>query len=33
MDPKEIRWEGEDWIHVVQDRDNWWTVVNVVMNL
>ena len=22
-----------DWINVVQDRDRWWTLVNVVMNI
>jgi len=22
-----------DWIDVAQDRDRWWAVVNVVMNL
>jgi len=21
-----------DWIHLAQDRDQWWTVVNMVMN-
>jgi hypothetical protein len=26
---KEIRWEGMDWIHMIQDR----AVVNTVMNL
>jgi hypothetical protein len=29
----EIQWEGVDWIHLVQDRDQWWAVVNTVMNL
>jgi hypothetical protein len=24
---------GVDWIHLAQDRDCWWTVVNTVMNL
>jgi hypothetical protein len=24
---------GMDWIDLVQDRDRWWVVVNVVMNL
>jgi hypothetical protein len=24
IDMKEIRREGVDWIHVVQDRDRWW---------
>jgi hypothetical protein len=30
---REIRWEGVDWIHLVQDRDEWWVPVNTVMNL
>jgi hypothetical protein len=25
-------WEGVDWIHVDQDRDQWWAVMNTVMN-
>jgi hypothetical protein len=33
MDVREIGWEGVDWIHVAQDRDQWWGVVNTVMNL
>jgi len=28
-----IRWEGVDWIHLSQDRDQWWAVVNRVMGL
>jgi hypothetical protein len=24
---------GTDWIEVTQDRDRWWALVNVVMNL
>jgi hypothetical protein len=24
---------GMDWIEPVQDRDRWWALVNVVMNL
>jgi hypothetical protein len=27
------QWEGVDWIHLAQDRDQWWAVVNVVINL
>jgi hypothetical protein len=28
------KWEGGlDWIDLAQDRDRWWSVVNVVMNL
>jgi len=33
MDLKEIKWEGIDWIKLVQDRDKWWALVNVTMNL
>jgi hypothetical protein len=33
MNPREIGWEGVDWIHGVQDRDQWRAVVNAVMNL
>jgi hypothetical protein len=32
-DLREIGWEGVDWIHLVQDRDQWQAVVNMVMNL
>jgi hypothetical protein len=33
MDLTEIRWAVVDWIHLAQDRDQWWAVVNTVMNL
>jgi len=33
MDPKEIEWEGVDWIHPAKDRDQWWAVTNMVTNL
>jgi hypothetical protein len=33
LDLSEIRWEGVDWIHVAQDRNQWRAVVNTVMNL
>jgi hypothetical protein len=33
MDLREIRLEGADWIHVAQNRDLWWAVVNTVMNI
>jgi len=33
MDLQEVGYEGMDWINVVQDRDRWWVLVNVVMNL
>jgi hypothetical protein len=33
MDLREIWWEGVDWIHLAQDRDQRWALVNAVMNL
>jgi hypothetical protein len=33
MDPREIGWGGVKWIHLAQDRDRWWDLVNAVMNL
>jgi hypothetical protein len=33
MDLREIGWGGIEWIHLAQDRDHWWAVVNAVMNL
>jgi hypothetical protein len=33
IDLREIGWAGVDWIHLVQDRDQWQALVNVVMNL
>jgi hypothetical protein len=33
MDLRETGWEDVDWIHDVQDRDQWQALVNVVMNL
>jgi hypothetical protein len=33
MDLKEIGWEGMDWIHLVQDRDQWRALLNKVMNI
>jgi hypothetical protein len=32
-DLKEIGCEGVDWIHLVQDRNQWQTLVNMIMNL
>jgi hypothetical protein len=26
-------WEGVNWIHLVQERDQWQVLVNTVMNL
>jgi len=28
----DVRWEGVDWIHLAQDRDQWRTFVGTVMN-
>jgi hypothetical protein len=33
MDLVETGLEGVDWIRLAQDRDRWWAVVSVVMNL
>jgi hypothetical protein len=33
MDLREIGWEGVDWIELAQDRAQWRTLVNTVMNL
>jgi hypothetical protein len=33
MDLREVWWDGVDWMHLVQDRNQWWVVVNTVRNL
>jgi hypothetical protein len=33
MDLREIGLEGVDWIHLAQDRNQWWALVNMVMSL
>jgi hypothetical protein len=33
MDLRDIGWEDVNWIHLAQNRDQWQTVVNTVMNL
>ena len=33
MDPIEIWYEGLAWVHLAQDRENWWALVNIVMNV
>jgi hypothetical protein len=33
MDRMEIGWGAVEWIHLAQDGDRWWAVVNAVMNL
>jgi hypothetical protein len=32
MDLREIGWDGVDWIHLVQGRDQWADLVNMIMN-
>jgi hypothetical protein len=31
--PREIGWDGVNWIDLAQDRDQWRALVNTVMNL
>jgi hypothetical protein len=33
MDLRKIGWAGTDWIDLAEDRDQWRTLVNKVMNL
>jgi hypothetical protein len=33
MDVGGAEWEGVDWIHLAEDRDQWWVLVNTIMNL
>jgi len=32
MDVEETGWEGADWMHLVQDRNQWQAHVNTVTN-
>jgi hypothetical protein len=32
MNVREIGWECVDWMRLAQDRDQWWALVNTVMN-
>lgn len=32
IDITEKMWDGVDWIEPAQDRDQWWDVVNTVVN-
>jgi hypothetical protein len=29
---REIKWDGVDWMHLVQDRDRWQAPANTIMN-
>jgi hypothetical protein len=33
MNLREVGWEVVDWMLMAQDRDQWWAVVNTIMNL
>jgi hypothetical protein len=33
MDLQEVGCGGLEWIELAQDRDGWWSLVSVVMNL
>jgi hypothetical protein len=33
FDRRKTGWEHMDWIHLAQHRDQWWALVNMVMNL
>jgi hypothetical protein len=33
LDLREIRWEGVEWMHLAQVRDQWWILVSMVINL
>jgi hypothetical protein len=33
MNLREVEWEGVDWMHLSQDRDQWQALVNTVINL
>jgi hypothetical protein len=33
MDLREIGWEGVDWMHLAEDKDQWWALVNMILSL
>jgi hypothetical protein len=33
IDFRDTALEGVDWMHLTEDRDQWWALVNTVMNL
>jgi hypothetical protein len=33
IDFREVGWKDVDWMHLSQDRDQWWVLVKTVMNL
>jgi hypothetical protein len=32
MNLRETAWVGREWIHFAQNRDQWWVLLNVIMN-
>jgi hypothetical protein len=33
MDVREIGWKCVDWMHLVEDRDQWWALVKTVISV
>jgi hypothetical protein len=33
MELREIKWGGMDWTDLAQVREQWWTLMNIAMNL
>jgi len=33
MDLRDVGWKVVHWIHVAQDREQWWVIVNMAMSL
>jgi hypothetical protein len=33
MDLRDTGWDVMDWIDLVEDRDQWWALVNAIMNI
>jgi hypothetical protein len=33
MDLRDLGWEYVDWMHLDQEKDQWWAPVNMVMSL
>jgi hypothetical protein len=33
MELREVGWDNEDWIHLAQDRNTWWAVLNTLVKV
>jgi hypothetical protein len=33
MDLRETVWKGVDWMHLAHDKDQWWGILMMIMNL